>query len=105
MPRRATHRHGELFERNFFHLKAPTELLVDVSRLVESNDRFLSVVECLCLHAADISDGSAKGLAQVAVPDCPEALAFLELRRRGGLRARLLGWLLGRNFADERRRQ
>jgi hypothetical protein len=90
MPRRATHRHGELFERNFFHLKAPTELLVDVSRLVKSNDRFLSVVECL---------------VQVAVSDCPEALAFLELRRRGGLRARLLGWLLGRNFADERRRQ
>lgn len=73
------------------------EFLDDVSRLAEANERFLSVVECLCHHAADISDGSAKGLVQAAVAasDCPEVLAFLELRRRGGLRARLLGWLLG----------
>jgi len=72
-------------------------LLDDVSRLV-SNERFLSVVDCLRHHAADISDGSAKGLLQAAVAasDCPEALTLLELRRRGGLRARLLGWLLGK---------
>jgi hypothetical protein len=73
-------------------------LLDDVSRLAISNDRFLSVVDCLRHHAADISDGSANGLLQAAVAasDCPEALTLLELRRRGGLRARLLGWLLGK---------
>ena len=73
-------------------------LLDDVSRLAKSHDRLLSFVDCLCRHATDISEGSAKGLLQAAVAasDCPQALTFLELCRRGGLRARLLGWLLGK---------
>ncbi|MBR0851689.1 hypothetical protein JQ543_28390 [Bradyrhizobium diazoefficiens] len=92
----------ELFERGDFakvaaiHAAHPT-LLDDVSRLAKSDDDFLSVLDCLVRHAADISDGSAKGLleAAVAASGCPEALEFIEVRRRGGLRARLLGWVLG----------
>ena len=51
-------------------------LLDDVSRLAKSHDHFFSVVDCLCHHAADISDGSAKGLLQgaVAASNCPEVL-------------------------------
>ena len=72
-------------------------LLDDLCRLAKANDDFLSVLECLVRHAGDISDGSAKGLAEAAVVacDCPEALSFIEVRRRGGFRARLLGWVLG----------
>jgi len=72
-------------------------LLDDVARLAKIHDDFLSVLDCLVRHAGDISDASAKGLleAAVAAAGCPEALSFIEVRQRGGLRARLLGWALG----------
>jgi hypothetical protein len=72
-------------------------LLDDVARLAKIHDDFLSALDCLVRHAGDISDASAKGLleAAVAASGCPEALRFIELRQRGGLRARLLGWALG----------
>ena len=72
-------------------------LLDDVARLAKIHDDFLSVLDCLVRHAGDISDASAKGLleAAIAASGCPEALHFIEVRQRGGLRARLLGWALG----------
>jgi hypothetical protein len=76
---------------------ARPKLLDDVSRLARTNDEFLSALDSLIRHADDISDGSSNGLleAAVAASGCPEALRFIEVRRRGGLRARLLGWTLG----------
>ncbi|WP_245508680.1 hypothetical protein [Bradyrhizobium zhanjiangense] len=71
-------------------------LLDDVARLAVHDD-FLSVLDCLVRHAGDISVASDKGLleAAVAASGCPEALRFIEVRRRGGLRALLLGLALG----------
>ena len=71
-------------------------LLDDLSRLAKSDD-FLSVLDCLVRHAGNISGGSAKGLLSVAAAASghPELLRFLEVRRRGGLRARVLAWALG----------
>ncbi|KGT79541.1 hypothetical protein MA20_11730 [Bradyrhizobium japonicum] len=72
-------------------------LLPDLLRLAKSDTDFLSVLECLVRHEKGISEGSAKGLLEAAViaNDCPEVLRFLEVRQRGGLRGRLLGWALG----------
>jgi len=87
---------GDLAKIAAIHVAHPT-LLDDVSRLANTNDEFLSVLDSLVRHAGDISRGSARGLleAAVAASGCPEALRFIEIRRRGGLRARLLGWALG----------
>ena len=72
-------------------------LLADLSRLAKADSDFLSVLDCLVRHEDGISEGSAKGLlgAAVAANDCPEVLRFLEIRQRGGLRGRVLGWVLG----------
>ena len=87
---------GDLAKMAAIHKARPT-LLYDISRLAKTNDEFLSVLDCLVRHAGEISDSSAKGLleAAVAASGCPEALRFIEVRQRGGLRARLLGWALG----------
>ena len=72
-------------------------LLDHLSELAKSNDKFLSVVDCLCRHGTSISHGSAAGLleASVLASECLDTLSFIKVRQRGGLRARLLGWLLG----------
>ncbi|WP_245509528.1 hypothetical protein [Bradyrhizobium vignae] len=86
---------GDLAKMTAIRAARP-DLLDDVARLVKTHDDFLSVLDCLVSHAGDISAASAKGLleAAVAASDCPEALRFIEVRQRGGLRARLLGWVL-----------
>lgn len=88
---------GDLAKMTAIHAASPT-LLDDVSGLAMTNDRFVSVLDSLVRHAGGISDGSAKGLleAAVAASGYPEVLSFVEVRQRGGLRARLLGWVLGR---------
>lgn len=86
---------GDLARVAAIHAARPS-LLDDVSRLLKSND-CLSALDCLIRHAGDISQGSARGLldAAAAATGCPEVLRLLEVRQRGGLRARLLGWVLG----------
>lgn len=76
---------------------ASSTLLEDIVRLAQSNDEFMSVLNCLVRHEGGISDGSAQGLldAAVAANDCPEVLRFLEVRQRGGFRGRVLDWLIG----------
>lgn len=87
---------GDLAKMAAIHAVRPT-LLDEISCLAKTNDDFWSVLDCLVRHAGDISDGSGKGLleAAVAASGCPEALRFIEVRQRGGLRAQLLGWALG----------
>lgn len=87
---------GDLAKVTAIYAACPT-LLDDVSRLAAANDKFMSVVASFVRHAGDISDGSAKGLLEAAAVayGCPEVLDFIKVRQRGGLRARLLGWLLG----------
>lgn len=89
-------RRGDLAKMATIRAARPA-LLDDVARLAKTHDDFLSVLDCLVRHAGDISDASAKGLleAAIAASGCPEALRFIEVRQRGGLRARLLGWALG----------
>jgi len=87
---------GDLAKIAAIHAWRPT-LVDDVSSLAKANDDFLSVLDSLLRHAGDISDSSANGLleAAVAASGCPEALRFVQVRQRGGFRARLLGWALG----------
>jgi hypothetical protein len=87
---------GDLANIDEIHAMSPT-LLADLSRLAKSNDDFLSVLDCLARHEGVISDGSAAGLldAAIAANGCPEVRRFLEVRRQGGLRSRILGWVLG----------
>jgi len=87
---------GDLGKMAAIHAALPT-LLDDLFRLAKTQDDFLSVLDCLVCHAGDISNASATGLLEAAVTasGCPEALRFIEVRQRGGLRARLLGWALG----------
>ncbi|MBR0914658.1 hypothetical protein [Bradyrhizobium japonicum] len=71
-------------------------LVKDIVRLAKSNGEFLSVIACLVRHGEDISAGSAKGLleAAAAANDCREVVRMVEVRKRGGLRSRVLGWVL-----------
>ena len=87
---------GDLVNIAVIHATRPS-LLNEISSLAKTNDEFLSVLDSLVRHAGDISEGSARGLleAAIAASGCPEALRFIEVRQRGGLRARLLGWALG----------
>lgn len=87
---------GDLDKVTAIHAALPT-LLGDIAGLVDTNTELVSVLDCLVHHAAEITEGSAKGLlkAAVAASGSPEILKFLEVRQRGGLRARLLGWALG----------
>jgi hypothetical protein len=87
---------GDLTKIAAIRAECPT-LLEDIVRLAQSNDEFMSVLDCLVRHEGGISDGSAQGLlgAAVAANDCPEVLRFLEVRQRGGFRGRVLGWVLG----------
>ncbi|HLG83981.1 MAG TPA: hypothetical protein VKY22_23465 [Bradyrhizobium sp.] len=87
---------GDLAKIAAIHAVRP-ELLHDICRLAKTNGEFLSVLDCLVRYAGDVMDSSDRGLlvAAVAASGCPEALRFIEIRRRGGLRARLLGWALG----------
>lgn len=72
-------------------------LFDDIAGLAKTHNYFFSVLDCLVRHAGAISEDSAKGLleAAVAASGCPQALRCIEIRERGGLRARLLGWVLG----------
>ncbi len=87
---------GDWAEIAKIHAAHPT-LLAGIVRLGKSGDQFLSVLDCLRLHGDSISNVSAKGLldAAAAANACPEVLRFVEVRQRRGLRARVLGWLLG----------
>ncbi|WGD50270.1 hypothetical protein QA641_32375 [Bradyrhizobium sp. CB1650] len=87
---------GDLAKMAAIHAARPM-LLDDLSRAMKANDEFLPVLDWLVRHADDISVGSATGLleAAVAASGCAEALRFIEVRQRGGLRARLLGRVLG----------
>jgi hypothetical protein len=73
-------------------------LLDQILHLMKARDTFISVLDCLVRHADDSVSGSAKGLLDAAVVanGCPEVIRFLEVRQEGGLRGRLLGWVLGR---------
>lgn len=86
---------GDLAKIAAIHTARPV-LFEEITRLAKSNDDFLSVLDCLVRHEGSISDESAKGLldAAVAANDCPEVLRFLKVRQRGGLRSRVLGWIL-----------
>ena len=86
---------GEIDKIDEIRAARPT-LLDDIASLAKSNPHFLSVLDALFRHAVHISDASATGLlnAAVAASGRPEILQFLEVRRRGGLRARLLRWAL-----------
>lgn len=72
-------------------------LLGDLSRLVTSNEAFVSALDCLVRHAGDVGAGSANGLLDAAVVASGrrDIVRFIEARKRGGLRARLLSWILG----------
>lgn len=87
---------GDLAKIDAIHAARPT-LLDEISRLARTNDEFMSVLDGLLRHAGAISHGCSKGLLEAAVAacGCPEVLGFIKVRQRGGLRARLLGWLLG----------
>lgn len=87
---------GDLAKVATIRAEHPT-LVEDIVRLTQSNDEFMTVLDCLVRHEDCISEGAAKGLlgAAVAANDCPDVLRFLEIRRRGGFRARVLGWVLG----------
>lgn len=89
-------RRGDLAKTAAIRAARPA-LLDDIAGLAKTHEHFFSVLDCLVRHAGDISDASAKGLleAAIAASGCPEALRFIEVRQRGGLRARLLGWALG----------
>lgn len=85
---------GDLAEVVDIHASRPS-LLDDVLRLSKSSDS-LSALDGLIRHAEKISRGSDKGLleAAAAATGCPELVSFLEVRQHGGLRARLLAWVL-----------
>jgi len=87
---------GDLARIAAIHATRPT-LLEDLCCAAKTNDQFMSVLDSLLCHADDISDGSADGLLEAAAAACgrPEVLGFIKVRQLGGLRARLLGWLLG----------
>jgi hypothetical protein len=87
---------GDLDKATAIHAALPT-LLGDIAVSVDVNAQLVSVLDCLVKHSAEIKGGSAKGLLEAAVAACssPEILRFIEVRQRGGLRARLLGWALG----------
>jgi hypothetical protein len=95
--------HGDLTKLAAIRAECPT-LLDDIVRLAQSNDEFMSVLDCLVRHEGGISDGSAQALldAAVAANDCPEVLRFLEIRQRGGFRGRVLDWLVGNTQSQPR---
>jgi predicted transcriptional regulator len=86
---------GDLDKATAIHAALPT-LLGDIAGSVDVKPQLVSVLDCLLQHAAAITESSANGLLEAAVvaSSSPEILKFIEVRQRGGLRARLLGWAL-----------